>query len=184
MKQRAVLSRAEKYYAVQSRTAQSKAEQSREVQSKQSKADIWVGIMHVCLWLHLPRQDCKLCLRFSDGCNWKWLKLHSVLLLLTSLLCKRSSTRQVLLTSLLCKTVQDRFLFVRLCVRKKTFLGKSHFLPFWHFLPLDQTTWYRRTPVQMPSWFSAQRQDEKTRPKAPSDQMYLRTRICFIKSFF
>ena len=103
----------------------------------------------------------------SDGCNWKWLKLHSVLLLLTSLLCKSSST--ILLTSLLCKTaVQDRFLFVRLCVRKKTFLRKSRFLPFWHFFALDQTTWHRRTPVQVPSWFSAQ-QDDKTRPKAPSD---------------
>ena len=40
--------------------SKSRAEQSS---SEQCKADIWVGIMHVCLWLHLPGQDCKLGLR-------------------------------------------------------------------------------------------------------------------------
>ena len=139
--------------------------------------------MHVCLWLHLLGQDCKLCLRFSDGCNWKWLKLHSVLLL-TSLLCNSSSTRQVLLTSLLCNSSARQVPVRQPVCQKEDLSQKKPLLAFFHFFALDQTTWYRRTPVQVPSWFSAQ-QDDKTRPKAPSDQMYLRTRkMCFIKSFF
>ena len=86
--------------------------------------------MHVCLWLHLPRQDCKLCLRFSDGCNWKWLKLHSVLLL-TSLLCKSSST--ILLTSLLCKSSSTRQVPVQAVCQKEDLSQKMPLLAFLAF---------------------------------------------------
>ena len=35
-------------------------------------ADIWAGIMHVCLWLHLYQPSSKTASWVWDDCIWKW----------------------------------------------------------------------------------------------------------------
>ena len=126
----------------QFRVEQCKAMQSSTMQSRVQSRHL--GWHYACLPLTAPsRQGCKLGLRFSDGCNWKCLKLHSARFYYSLLFCATAAVQDRFYSLLFCaRAVQDRFLFVRLCVRKKTFLGKSRFLPFWHFFALDQTTWH------------------------------------------